>query len=25
PPMPKLDRLLQRVSPFDESGAATLD
>lgn len=25
PPMPKLDRLLRRVSPFDESDATTLD
>ena len=24
-PMPKLDRLLQRASPFDESDAATID
>ncbi len=25
PPMPKLERLLRRESPFDESNAATLD
>lgn len=25
PPMPKLVRLLRRVSPFDESDATTLD